>query len=222
MVAIAAHSARAGYLSAALAVVGSLAGSMFLFYLGRRGGQAYLDKKTEKGWPKRFRQWFHHYGGLAVFIPVLVPAPLPLKVFVLSAGALGMRPYRFALIVFVGRALHYFALAYLGVQMGTLPWHFVKTHEWQLAAISLGIFVLLYAAVRSKDTCASARIIIGCTMPAERQRRANRLESRSGSPRWPASSRASCSRAPARPCSSSPKPASTTSCCTSPPIRCWR
>jgi hypothetical protein len=27
----------------------------------------------------------------------------------------------------------------------------VKTHGWQLAAISLGIFAVLYAAVRLKD-----------------------------------------------------------------------
>jgi membrane protein DedA with SNARE-associated domain len=151
VVAVAARGARAGYFAAALAVVGSLAGNMFLLYVGRRGGHAYLEKKAQRGWPRRFRQWFHHYGGLAVFIPELVPAPLPLKIFVLSAGAVGMRPYHFALIVFIGRLLRYFGLAYLGVQMGTLPWQFVKSHGWQLAAISMGIFLVLYAAVRTKD-----------------------------------------------------------------------
>jgi membrane protein DedA with SNARE-associated domain len=151
VIAVAAQGARQGYLAAALAVAGSVIGSLFLFYVARRGGHAYLEKRTQKGWPRRFRQWFHHYGGLAVFIPVALPAPLPLKVFVISAGALSMRPLHFVLLVFAGRALRYFALAYLGVQMGTLPWQYVKTHGWQLAAISLGIFAVLYAAVRFKD-----------------------------------------------------------------------
>ena len=151
VIAVAAQSAPAGYFAAALATVGSLAGSMFLFYVGRRGGHAYLEKKTQKGWPRLFRQWFHHYGGLAVFIPVAIPAPLPLKIFVLSAGALNMRPLHFALLVFIGRLLRYFTLAYLGVQMGRLPWQYVKSHGWQLATISLGIFLVLYAAVRIKD-----------------------------------------------------------------------
>ncbi len=151
LVVIAAQSARAGYISATLAVAGSLVGSMLLYYIARKGGQAYLDKRTEAGWAKRFRHWFHHYGGITVFIPVLIPAPLPTKVFVLSAGALGMRRRNFLMIVFVARSLRYFGLACLGSLMGRYPAHYLKTHSLQLAAIAIGIFVLLYAAIRVKD-----------------------------------------------------------------------
>jgi len=148
---IAAKSSRAGYLSAALAVAGSLIGSLFLYYIARKGGQAYLDQRTEKGWAKRFRHWFHHYGGLTVFIPVLIPAPLPTKVFVASAGALGMRRRYFLTIVFVARCLRYFGLACLGSLMGHTPAHYLKTHTWQLIAIAVGVFLLLYAAILVKD-----------------------------------------------------------------------
>jgi membrane protein DedA with SNARE-associated domain len=148
---LAAKDSRTGYLSAALAVAGSLVGSLFLYYIARKGGQAYLDERTEKGWPKRFRQWFHHYGGLTVFIPVLIPAPLPTKVFVLSAGALGMRRRQFLAIVLVARTLRYFSLALLGSRMGHSPAHYLGTHKWQLATISVAVFVVLYGAVRVKD-----------------------------------------------------------------------
>jgi membrane protein DedA with SNARE-associated domain len=148
---IAARNSRAGYLSATLAVAGSLIGSMFLYYVARKGGQAYLDQRTEKGWAKRFRQWFHHYGGLTVFIPVLIPAPLPTKVFVASAGALGMRRRYFLTIVLVARSLRYFGLACLGSLMGHTPAHYLKTHTWQLAAISVAVFLVLYAAILVKD-----------------------------------------------------------------------
>jgi membrane protein DedA with SNARE-associated domain len=148
---MAAQNAEKGYLGAALAVIGSVIGSLFLFYVGRKGGEEFLDKRTQTGWAKRFRQWFHHYGGLAVFIPVVIPAPLPVKIFVLSAGALGMNRAHFIAIVAIARILRYGGLAYLGAQMGTYPLQYVKSHAWQLAAASVGVFLVLYVAVRIKD-----------------------------------------------------------------------
>ena len=151
LILIAAKNARSGYLSAAQAVAGSLIGSLFLYYVARKGGQAYLDQRTETGWPKRFRHWFHHYGSLTVFIPVLIPAPLPTKVFVLSAGALGMRRTKFLSIVLVARILRYFGLAFLGARMGHSPAHYLKSHGLQLAGIATAVFLLLYGAIRLKD-----------------------------------------------------------------------
>jgi len=148
---IAARDSRAGYLSAALAVAGSLVGSMFLYYVARKGGQAYLDQRTEKGWAKRFRHWFHHYGGLTVFIPVLIPAPLPTKVFVASAGALGMRRRHFVAIVLVARTLRCFSLVWLGARMGHAPVHYLKTHTWQLIGIAVAVFLVLYGAIVVMD-----------------------------------------------------------------------
>ena len=148
---IAARNPHAGYFSAALAVAGSLIGSLFLYYIARKGGQAYLDQRTEKGWPKRFRHWFHHYGGLTLFIPVLIPAPLPTKVFVASAGALGMRRRQFLAIVLVARILRFFSLAWLGARMGHAPVHYLKTHTWQLIGIAVAVFLVLYGAIRVKD-----------------------------------------------------------------------
>ena len=148
---IAAKNPHAGYLSAALAVAGSLIGSLFLYYIARKGGQAYLDQRTEKGWPKRFRHWFHHYGGLTLFIPVLIPAPLPTKVFVASAGALGMRRRHFVAIVLVARTLRFFSLAWLGARMGPAPVHYLKTHTWQLIGIAVAVFLVLYTAILVKD-----------------------------------------------------------------------
>ncbi len=141
----------AGYLSAALAVAGSLAGSLFLFYLGRKGGEAYLDARTQKGWPKRFRHWFHHYGEITIFIPALVPAPLPLKIFILSAGALGMNPIHFALVLLAARIPRYFGLAYLGAQLGKEPLTYLKTHMWQLLVLSIALFLFLVFLVKLKD-----------------------------------------------------------------------
>ncbi len=48
-----------------------------------------LDKVPAPDKPQKFRQWFQRYGLVTVFIPAVVPfIPLPLKVFVVSAGVL--------------------------------------------------------------------------------------------------------------------------------------
>ena len=73
---------------AALALAGSLIGCFILFYIARRGGEVYMAKYTSSGRGARFKTWFQHYGLLTIFIPALVPIPMPLKVFVICAGAL--------------------------------------------------------------------------------------------------------------------------------------
>lgn len=97
VLAVAAVQPAAALVDAAVAVLGSLIGSYILFALARKGGQAYLDRVTGSGRAARFRQWFQRYGLITVFIPALLPIPMPLKVFVISAGALGVRTRQFLL-----------------------------------------------------------------------------------------------------------------------------
>ncbi|HVX66949.1 MAG TPA: VTT domain-containing protein [Bryobacteraceae bacterium] len=148
---------RAAYFGAALSVAGSLAGSIILFYIGRKGGEEFLNRRTQTGWPKRFRRWFHHYGGLTVFIPTLIPAPLPLKIFVLSAGALDMRLSHFALLVLAARIPRYFGLVYLASEMSTNPVDYLKRHVFILLAIAFLLFAALYVLVKLKDRAHARR-----------------------------------------------------------------
>lgn len=149
---IAAYSPLTGYFGAALAVVGSVIGSVILYYIGRIGGEKYLDRKTQRGWPLRFRRWFHHYGGITIFIPVMVPVPLPVKIFVLSAGALGMNRAHFVLLVAAARIVRYFGLAYLGAQMGShRPLQYLQGHMWQLIGAALALFLVSYLLVKRAD-----------------------------------------------------------------------
>lgn len=131
------------YAGAVAAIAGSLIGCLFLYFLGRRGGKAYLDRVTATGRAATFRQWFDVYGVITVFIPTLVPIPLPVKVAVLCAGALGVRPRTFLLVVLAARIPRYFGLAWLGLQLGhnAVPW--VKSHVWHLTGFAVLLFVLL-------------------------------------------------------------------------------
>src|SRR6476469_8817779 len=79
------HEPSRAYLAASMALVGSLIGNMILFQGSRHGRRLMSKEDREAG---KFQGWFRRYGLLTVFVPAVVPiVPLPLKVFVISAGA---------------------------------------------------------------------------------------------------------------------------------------
>lgn len=142
----------AAYAAAAMAVVGSLMGSLFLFFLARKGGEAYLDKYTSTPSGRRLKAWFLEYGLLTIFVPAVVPIiPMPLKVFILSAGALGVSPPVFGLVLLVARLIRYFLLAWLGLRLGDQTLPYLKGHLWQLLGLAAALFVGLYLLIKLLD-----------------------------------------------------------------------
>jgi len=141
------------YLTAALCVLGSAIGTMALFMIARKGGLLYLERHGSTPRALRFRAWFADYGLVTVLIPTLVPIPgLPMKVFVLSAGALGVRRLAFLGTVLAGRIPRYFGLAALGLALGEDAGGWMSAHKWHLVlgALALGgLLMLLVRATRS-------------------------------------------------------------------------
>jgi membrane protein YqaA with SNARE-associated domain len=136
------------YLSALLATVGSLLGSFVLFWLARKGGQYYLRTRVTSDRARRFQIWFMQYGLITVFIPMLLPIPLPAKIFVLSAGAMGVKPWQFMATVAAARLPRYFGLAYFGVHYGNEAGVWLRSHVWQLVAFSLALCLAMALAAR--------------------------------------------------------------------------
>jgi len=139
------------YAAAAAAVVGSIIGSMVLFFIARKGGEEYLNRYTSSGRGARLKAWFLEYGLLTVFVPACVPIPMPLKLFILSAGALGVSPISFALVVTLARVPRYFFLAWLGTKLGDQTLPYLRSHVWELLAFSALLFGLLYLLIRVLD-----------------------------------------------------------------------
>lgn len=139
------------WMSAVAAIIGSVIGSWFLFTLARRGGEAYLERHTISPRTLRLRVWFQRYGLITVFIPALLPIPLPLKIPVLCAGALGVRRRMFLGVMIAARIPHYLGLAWLGKQLGSDAGGWLKSHVWYIAGFALLLFVLLYLFARFLD-----------------------------------------------------------------------
>ncbi|MBC7927752.1 MAG: VTT domain-containing protein, partial [Bryobacteraceae bacterium] len=134
------------------AIVGSTAGNLFLFSVARRGGQLLLRKRIASKRAMQFRTWFDRYGLLTVFISALVPLPImPMKIFVLCAGALGSPILRFALVFIAARVPRYLALAYLGRAMGDNALAWLRDHVLHLTAFGAALFLILWLMIRFAD-----------------------------------------------------------------------
>jgi membrane protein YqaA with SNARE-associated domain len=147
------------YLTALFAVLGSLGGNLALFYAARRGGRRFAERRkatpgSDRG--QRFRSWFNRYGLLTVFIPALVPIPLPLKVFVISAGVLHTPVAHFIAVILAARFIRYFGEAYLAIQLGEDAHDFLTRNAWTMIGIALALFMLLYIVMRINDQRRSA------------------------------------------------------------------
>ncbi|MGA2146626.1 MAG: VTT domain-containing protein [Bryobacteraceae bacterium] len=140
--------------AAALAVAGSMIGNIALFQAARFGGSRFI-KAPDPHTPRRFQQWFQRYGLITVFVPAVLPIPLPLKVFVITAGVLRTTLARFIAVVVVARTIRYFGLAWLGVSLGEDAAGFLKRNLWTFtgaaAALVLVLFVLVWLADRRSD-----------------------------------------------------------------------
>ena len=148
---LAIQSPESAYLTAGLAVVGSIAGSLVLFWISRRGGEAYFERHSQTRRGAKMKRWFLEYGLLTIFIPALVPIPMPLKLFVVAAGAFEVSPIVFTVVLTVARIPRYFCLAWLGKRLGhqTLP--YLKQHLWQLLMFSAVLFLVLYLLIKFLD-----------------------------------------------------------------------
>lgn len=149
IVLVAAQSPSRAYLAASLAVAGSLSGNLVLFMAARKGLRRFVKEVPQPGDKRRFREWFRRYGLLTVFIPAFVPIPLPLKVFVISAGVFHSPVRSFVAVIVLARVMRYFGEAYLGAKLGEEgAAEFFRTHTWSFIIGAVGMFLVLYALLK--------------------------------------------------------------------------
>jgi len=100
------HPGRWAYY-AFMTTVGSVAGSMVIYGIGRKSGEAFLLKRFKPAHVARAQRVFDRYGVWAIAVIAMLPPPAPYKIFVLLAGVGGVGPGMFALAVAAGRGLRY-------------------------------------------------------------------------------------------------------------------
>lgn len=87
--------------------IGSVIGCLILYFLARRG-RDFVTRRFHPHQLEFVERLYRRYGFLALAIPALLPPPLPFKIFVVTAGALGYPKNRFILTVMLARTVRYY------------------------------------------------------------------------------------------------------------------
>lgn len=132
---------------AIMAIIGGVAGGYMAFVVGRTGGKESLEKKVPKKKVDKIFRRFEKYGFWSIFIPGLLPPPVPYSPFLLAAGALKYSPRKFLMAVGLARTIRYTALAWLGSMYSKQIFGFFHKYYKPLFWILIGLAVIGGAAL---------------------------------------------------------------------------
>jgi membrane protein YqaA with SNARE-associated domain len=137
------HAMAPAYVVAAIA--GSTLGSLLLYFIARKGGQAALRKFSPQK-RARVEDLINRYDIWALLLAAVLPPPFPFKIFVLSAGAFRMRFSRFVSAMVIGRGVRFALEGWMAVNYGEQAADIFKQHYPKiglgLAAAIVIIFLL--------------------------------------------------------------------------------
>jgi membrane protein YqaA with SNARE-associated domain len=115
---LAARSSELWFYYAMMATAGSLLGGYVTYRLARKGGKESLTRRVSAKTLKRVYGVFERWGFAAIAIPALLPPPMPMVPFVLTAGAMQYSVRKFLAAMALGRIARYSILAYLAARYG--------------------------------------------------------------------------------------------------------
>ncbi len=134
-------------LYAAMAGLGSLLGCLLLYFLAKKGEEAFFHKKAGAH-AHAIRHWVEQNGFVGMLIAALLPPPTPFKIFVLAAGVFEMPLVSFTSAIALARAIRYFGIGYLAIRYGKDALPFLAQHKLEVA-VGVLLFVLAsYASSR--------------------------------------------------------------------------
>ena len=126
-------------LYALAASIGSVLGCVLLYYIARRGGEAFFQKNAGVHGPA-VRQWVKQNGFAGMLMAALLPPPTPFKIFVFAAGVFEVPITSFALAITIARLLRYFTVGFLAVRFGQQALPYLAQHKL-LVGIGAVVFV---------------------------------------------------------------------------------
>ncbi len=129
------------------AALGSVLGCVLLYFLARKGGEAFFHRKAGHR-AEAIRHWVEHNGFLGVLIAALLPPPSPFKIFVFAAGVFEVPLVNFIAAVSIARLFRYFGVGYLSIRYGKEALPYLAHHKLQLTVFVLALVGLSYLLSR--------------------------------------------------------------------------
>jgi membrane protein YqaA with SNARE-associated domain len=143
------------------AIIGAVVGGFLTFRLSRTGEEVLEEKeqKIPKDKFERLQRLFRKWGFGSVMIPAMLPPPVPLVPFLVSAGAMKYPTRKFLAALALGRGIRYFILAWLGRRYAHQIFGFFSTYYKpvlitliSLAVVGAVVLLALYLRRRKPGT----------------------------------------------------------------------
>jgi membrane protein DedA with SNARE-associated domain len=135
---------------ALMATVGEVLGGYLAYRLAEKGGQETLEKKVGEPRAEKIYKHFEKRGFMTVFTGSILPPPFPFTSVLMAAGIMQYPRKKFLSALTAGRALRFFADAYLGRIYGQQMIDFFSRHYRPMLyvlialAVTAGIGALVY------------------------------------------------------------------------------
>jgi membrane protein YqaA with SNARE-associated domain len=126
---------------ALLAAGGSVLGCVVLYFIARKGGEAFFQQKAGDR-AAAIRRWIETNGFGGMLAAALLPPPTPFKVFVFAAGVFKLPLWSFASAITLARLIRYFGVGYLAVHYGHDALPYLAQHKLQVV-----LFVVIFVAI---------------------------------------------------------------------------
>ena len=127
------------------ATIGSLAGCLTLYYIGKKGGEALMRRRFRGPHVDRTLAAFRRHGVMAVLVPSILPPPAPFKIFVLLAGVADISVARFGTAILIGRGARYFVEGLLALWYGERAMNYMREHGVMVALIGVAVLGVGFA-----------------------------------------------------------------------------
>ncbi len=133
-----------------MATAGAVVGGYVTFRLAKKGGKEGLEKKIGKQKAQKVYKKFEKEGFSTVAVGAIIPPPFPLVPVLMAAGIMQYPRKKFLSALTAGRAVRFFAVAFLGKLYGTaiVGWlsRYYKPFLYVLIALGVlgGLGTLVY------------------------------------------------------------------------------
>jgi membrane protein YqaA with SNARE-associated domain len=134
------HPARMP-LYALMASLGSVLGCVLLYFIARKGGEAYFRSKAGAR-ADVIRHWVERNGFGGMLVAALLPPPTPFKFFVFAAGVFEVPLTSYISAISLARLIRYFGVGYLAVKYGVDALPLLARHK-----VEVGVFLVVFVAV---------------------------------------------------------------------------
>jgi len=160
---LAARHREPWYYYAGVATAGSVIGAYFTFRMTRKAGLDYLNRKFGKRKVARLLKYFERWGAGALVVSTVIPLPFPTSAFFAIAGVLDYPLRTFIVVVALGRAVRYGAIAAIASYYGrrfVVGLRHLGQHSGWLLAIAAAVIIAMTAAIVMRKRLESSRPMV--------------------------------------------------------------